>query len=183
MGAAPLPLARRGSRPRRPGGALLRPLQSIPHPRAQGPPSHFPSWANPGSLSGRFCSEKSLRGAPQSWREASPASHSRAQGARDERALHGATPARGSCLCWPRPEPPGHGDRLCVPHGIFWKGRGSSQGRVGGRQRDPSWPQCLLFPGACPGSPAGGARMGKWPRSQATSSRRPLSCVSCVSAS
>lgn len=145
MGAAPLPRARRGSRPRRSGGALLRPCQAFPT-LGRGGPEPLPVPGAPRLLVRDVVLPKEFARSPPSWREASPASRSRAQGAGDEPALDCATP-RGSGLCWPRPEPPGAGDRLCAPHGMFWRGRGRSRGRIGGRQRDPGWPQFLLCPG------------------------------------
>lgn len=72
----------------------------------------------------RFCSKK-VRAQPQGCREASPASHSRVEGARDEPALKWRDHARLLPLLTQARAP--------KPHGIFWKGRGSSKGREGGR--------------------------------------------------
>lgn len=106
MGAAPLPVAPgRGAGPGASGGALLRQCEASATQSCAGPPNCFPPWANPGSWSVRFCSKK-VRAEPPELERGEPGFALRSQGTREEPALVRAT-ARGSCLCWPRPERPG----------------------------------------------------------------------------
>lgn len=181
MGAAPLPLAPGlGAGPGASEGELLHQCKaSITHSCA-GSPKPLPVLGESELLVHEVLLQKSSRGAPRVG-EASPASHSRVKGAGDEPVLDRAT-TRGSCLCWPRPESPGEGDRLCAPHVIFWKGRVGSKGRVGGAAEGSQLAaiSAALKPVRLPGR---GPGWGKLPRSRSTSSRRPLSHVSCVFAS
>lgn len=160
MGAAPLPVAPgRGAGPGASGGALLRQCEATATQSCAGPPNRFPPWANPGSWSVRFCSKK-VRAEPPELERGEPGFALRSQGTREEPALVRAT-ARGSCLCWPRPERPGKGsscERL-----MEFSGRGEGAVRVGlgaGGGRGITVGRNFCCSRACP-APAPEARMGK----------------------
>lgn len=161
MGAAPLPLAPgRGAGLGASGGALLRECKASVTHSCAGSPKPLPILGEPGILVHEVLLRRSSRGAPR-------AGERRAWLQIPESRAPGMNPPSTALprellplLAQARAPRPWGGDRWCAPHGIFWKGRGSSKGGVGGPQRDHSWRQFLLLRGLS-GSPARGPGLGK----------------------